>query len=226
MATKTSTKSNTQGSLQERSDNSHLPSSCHQVPSELCRKPEFGKSSENILKGVDALIHSMIYAANEDDYNTLASNHCVGCAAAEATLSSLKRLSKSGTATRKCGCCIGEPKGQLEADFNDEGVCVKGIIACSRCAENDYGHRRAKNGYPVNVNYDEEMSLILRLTMGFVAKEIKPEYAAALAKFDSYVYEVDETKNVVFVVTRCIRYCLSLLDWSRDCPFVMSVKLP
>jgi hypothetical protein len=77
----------------------------------------------------------------------------------------------------------------------------------------------------VNKNYAEEMSTVLRFTNPWVTKQMEPEYAAAMAKFDCYMYSVDEVAQVV-VVKGNHSHTVHLLDWGCDCSFAATMKLP
>ncbi len=77
----------------------------------------------------------------------------------------------------------------------------------------------------VNKNYDEEMASVLRFTNKWVSQQVQPEYAAAMAKHDAYHYTEDTTAKTV-VVKGKHAYAVSLNDWSCDCSFALTMRLP
>lgn len=183
----------------------------------VSRKPEYGKISADDHAAIDHLIHNMIYAATPTEYDE-------NCASLQQLCLRLDFLPFFAYMEKNWHSCQemwvmhrraklphfkNHTSNRLENFFGKfkDGVggstsmakCVDTIIATARRRENEYVYRKLRVGRYINMNYDEEMTQVLRFTTHFVAEQIQPEYAAAMPKSDDYMYAVDKDKEVVVV---------------------------
>lgn len=151
-------------------------------------KPDFGKISGEDASQVDAIVHRMVYAQSEADYDSI--------------YASLKGLCERIGEKNWNGCqdrwvmyrrqnlphfkkhTNNRPKsffGKLKDSVDDSmsmSSCVKALLACDRRKENEYNYQLSRIGMFVNSNYDEEMRNGLRFTTHYVAEQIQHQYAA------------------------------------------------
>lgn len=100
------------------------------------------------------------------------------------------------------------------------------IITTARRRENEYAYRRLRVGRYSNRNYDDEMGAVPKLTTHFVAEQIESKHAATVAKSKSYKYAEKAKLNIVTVKGSKKRHIVNVLNWTCDCPFAKSMRLP
>jgi hypothetical protein len=120
---------------------------------------------------------------------------------------------------------FGKFKGCVSSDYS-MAQCIKSLVETSTRTENEYKYHKDRLGRNVNAGYDEEMSNVLRLTTHFLAGQIESQYSSGLENANSYVFEERDGSDVVIVRGHSRTSIISKLDWSCDCDFAASMKLP
>ena len=212
--------------------------------SHMAKQPEYGKISSENKKQVDHLVHNMVYAASEAVYeaNLLSlQTLCIRVGFKEfydyflrnwdncQEMWVLHRRSKlphfKNHTNNRLESFFGKLKGVVHGDMSMT-ECLEKIIAALRRDQKEYEHIQRSPGQFYNGNYDEEMSVVLRLTNHYVAEQIEVEYVAAVAKVETYKFEVEGGEDAVFVRGHHQTHRVSYLDWSCDCTFSRTMRLP
>ncbi|KAF4147771.1 SWIM zinc finger domain-containing protein [Phytophthora infestans] len=69
--------------------------------------------------------------------------------------------------------------------------------------------------------------MVLRFTTHHAAKAVEPQYAAGLHKADTYRFKPDPVEpGVVTVSDEKPVHQIQLLDWTCNCEFALSMRLP
>ncbi|ETI32828.1 hypothetical protein F443_20433, partial [Phytophthora nicotianae P1569] len=193
---------------------------------EMRSKPEFGKIASEDASLIDAAVHKMVYAANEDSYE-VAHNSLEGIC---------DRVGLNGFYAyfqKNWDSC----KDRLESFFGNlkDGVdgsmsmaqCVKALLAYDRRKENEYKYRVTRIGHFVNSHYDEEMSTVLRFTSRYVAGQIEAQYAKGIEMASKYRFDPNEDDApVVYVRGMFSEHKLRVDNCRCDCELSLSMSLP
>ncbi|KAJ0391973.1 hypothetical protein ATCC90586_011952 [Pythium insidiosum] len=208
----------------------------------MCRKPEFGKMSQDDLNGIDALVHGMVYAQSAEEYEMKRSSlrqlcDRVGCSTFfeymernwhtcqekwvlyhRAKLPHLKNHTNN-----RLESFFGKFKDGLPCATSMSTMLTE-LFNHDRRQHKEAAYRQRPGGY-TNPNYDEELQDVLRFTNPWVAKHVASEYTAALNKWGVYKYEDVPGEDAVQVVGHR-PHVVSLADWRCDCDFAMTMMLP
>ncbi|DBA02745.1 TPA: hypothetical protein N0F65_010673 [Lagenidium giganteum] len=136
------------------------------------REPKYGKLSKDDYESFDNIIHNMVYAATEEEYEGHREDFNFS--------GKLKELTS----------CNGDMRTLLDT-----------LIRFAAREENAYVHSRCTIGMRRNTNFDQEMNYVLRWTTHFVADKIAAEYLTARNKGRSYAFEETQQAGLVAVVT-------------------------
>jgi hypothetical protein len=126
---------------------------------------------------------------------------------------------------------------RLENWFGKFKKGVKATSTMADCVQEliNGGRRSARKrefckrvGRDWNMNFDEEMNCVLLFTTHFVADQVLPEYARALAKWNGYHYTYPNGPGgqTVEVKGTTKTHSVDLTDFSCDCEFAMTMRLP
>ncbi|KUF97135.1 Major Facilitator Superfamily (MFS) [Phytophthora nicotianae] len=160
---------------------------------EMRSKPEFGKIASEDASLIDAAVHKMVYAANEDSYE-VAHNSLEGICDRVGLNGFYAYFQKNWDSCKDRWVYYlrahlphfkNHTNNRLESFFGKlkDGVdgsmsmaqCVKALLAYDRRKE-----RVTRIGHFVNSHYDEEMSTVLRFTSHYVAGQIEAQYAKGI----------------------------------------------
>ncbi|ETO76204.1 hypothetical protein F444_08373 [Phytophthora nicotianae P1976] len=212
---------------------------------EMRSKPDFGKISGEDASQVDALVHKMVYARSEENYDeTCASlkglcerigiqgfweyfdKNWNSCQDRWAMYRRQNLPHFKNHTNNRLESFFGKLKDSADSSMS-MSTCVKAVLAYDRRVENEYKYRLSRIGMFVNSNYDEEMRNVLRFTTHYVAEQIEHQYASALEKYESYTFTaVSQDDDIVEVWGSTRHYTLRLDDWCCDCEFSISMSLP
>ncbi|ETL41099.1 hypothetical protein L916_07849 [Phytophthora nicotianae] len=115
---------------------------------------------------IDALVHRMVYAGSEEDYES-------NCASLKGLCERIGMESFWEYFDKNWNSCQDRwLKDSVDGSMSMSS-CVKAVLAYDRGMENEYKYRLSRIGMFVNSNYDEEMQNVLRFTTHYVAEQIE-----------------------------------------------------
>ncbi|ETP07471.1 hypothetical protein F441_16273 [Phytophthora nicotianae CJ01A1] len=180
-------------------------------------KPEFGKIASEDASLIDAAVHKMVYAANEDSYE-VAHNSLEGICDRVGLNGFYAYFQKNWDSCKDRWVYYlrahlphfkNHTNNRLESFFGKlkDGVdgsmsmaqCVKALLAYDRRKENEYKYRVTRIGHFVNSHYDEEMSTVLRFTSHYVAGQIEAQYAKGIEMASKYRFDHNEEVSKTFI---------------------------
>ncbi|KAE9253715.1 hypothetical protein PF004_g1360 [Phytophthora fragariae] len=208
-------------------------------------KPEYSKVSSDDASQVDAAIHAMVYADSEEKYTRAHASFkgiCDRVGLHDFFLYFERNWDESqdrwvlyrramlphfkNHTNNRLENFFGKLKGEVDGSMSMAG-CVKALVAYDRRMEKEYTYRLTRIGRFVNSSYDEEMSNVLRFTSPFVAENIEVEYSRAVANAGRYTFTVcGDNQDQVVVQGASKIHRLRLDNWTCDCEFSLTMKLP
>lgn len=208
----------------------------------VSRKPEFGKVSAEDHEAVDHVVHGMVYARDDAEYEAQRRDLRVMCQRIGFSafydymernwhpvqemwvMHRRERLPHFQNHTNnRLESYFGKLKGAVSG-ATSMAACMAEIVASERRRENEYKHRKLRVGRHMNTNFDEELNQVLLFTTHFVADYVAVEYKKAIERCSSY--KIIEEGEVALVTGQTKTHSVNTLTWSCDCAFASSMKLP
>jgi hypothetical protein len=210
----------------------------------MVRNPDFGKLSSDDRDTLDAVLHAMVYASNQDVYDENRATLRQVCEATGYVKFYEYFVANWDTCTDMWVLCKRarlphfrvHTNNHLESFFGHLKDSVKSnmgmketanaLIEDNRARANDYTHMHLKVGHYFNHDYDEDMNQLLKFTNPFVARSVETEYKLDAEKASVYQYDEGSKPGVVVVHGNTKSHDVDTRTWKCTCSFSKSMKLP